>query len=383
MTGTSTYDFDLHGIVGIRLLDATPADLAKVDRQLGPLRRELDREPDISIRFVDETGAGPLTCVGLGDTGFHADDFFTLRGAGGVRGKALLPLDRIGRHPVIVCERRLLAVPHLLPVINFTALGKGVLPLHASAFTSGSMGVLVTGWAKSGKTESLLAGMSQGGHYIGDEWVYLTPDRQMLGLPEPIRLWGWHFEQLPSLLRARPRRDRIRLSVWRAAAAAGKAGSKAPLPGSALLRKGSPALERQTYLQVPPAELFGADAIALRGCLDAVVLVLSGTGADIEVGSAGPQEVSGRMRASLADERAPFMAHYRQFRYAFPGRRSEAVESAPATEARLLAELFDHRPAAKVVHPYPCDIAELGRAVLAAARDTPAAPTAGPEVVAS
>ncbi|HJR37723.1 MAG TPA: hypothetical protein VJ819_05000 [Nocardioidaceae bacterium] len=383
MTGTSTYDFDLHGIVGIRLLDATPEDLAKVGRQLGPLRRELDREPDISIRFVDETGAGRLTCVGLGDTGFDANGFFALRGAGGVRGKALLPLDRIGRHPVIVCERRLPAVPHLLPVINFTALGKGVLPLHASAFTSGSTGVLVTGWAKSGKTESLLAGMAQGADYIGDEWVYLTPDRQMLGLPEPIRLWGWHFEQLPSLLQARPRRDRIRLSVWQAAAAAGRAGSKAPLPGSALLRKGAPALDRQTYLQVPPAELFGSQAIALRGSLDAVVLVLSGEATNIDVGRAGPQEVSGRMRASLADERAPFMAHYRQFQYAFPGRHSEAVEAAPATEARLLAELFDHRPAARVVHPYPCDIAELGRAVLAAAHDMPAAPTTGPEVVAS
>ena len=110
MTGTSTYDFDLHGIVGIRLLDATPEDLAKVGRQLGPLRRELDREPDISIRFVDETSAGRLTYVGLGDTAFDANAFFALRGAGGVRGKALLPLDRIGRHPVIVCERWLPAV---------------------------------------------------------------------------------------------------------------------------------------------------------------------------------------------------------------------------------------------------------------------------------
>ena len=31
----ATYDFDLHGVVKVRLLDASPADAAKVARQLG------------------------------------------------------------------------------------------------------------------------------------------------------------------------------------------------------------------------------------------------------------------------------------------------------------------------------------------------------------
>ena len=34
-----TVDYDLHGIVGIRLLDARPTDARAVDRQLGRLRR--------------------------------------------------------------------------------------------------------------------------------------------------------------------------------------------------------------------------------------------------------------------------------------------------------------------------------------------------------
>ena len=34
MTPT-TRDFDLHGVVRLRVLDATPADVAKVERQLG------------------------------------------------------------------------------------------------------------------------------------------------------------------------------------------------------------------------------------------------------------------------------------------------------------------------------------------------------------
>jgi hypothetical protein len=259
------------------------------------------------------------------------------------------------------------SVPHLLAIINLTALANGVLPLHASAFTIGPAGVLVTGWAKSGKTESLLAGMAGGGSYIGDEWVYLSPDRQMFGLPEPIRLWAWHFDQMPNLLDNRPRVDRIRLRAWKTAAAMTRGVANSYLPGSALLRRGAPVFERQSYLQIPPEELFGADRIALKGHLDAVVLVLSHNAPGIAVGAAGPTEVSGRMLASLADERAPFSAQYLQYRYAFPEQTSTVVETAHDRERRLLSDLFDSRPAARVAHPYPCDITALGRAVRAAA----------------
>ncbi len=387
MTGTSTseraYDFDLHGIVGIRLLDATPADVATVTRQLGPLHADLDREPDLTIRFVDRAGTKPVSYVGLGDTGFNRDGFFVMKGRGGVAAKARIPFGEIGNRPQIVCERAMPAVPHLLAFINLTALSHGVLPLHASAFTIDSLGVLVTGWAKSGKTESLLAAMSEGGSYVGDEWVYLTPDRQMFGLPEPIRVWAWHLDQQPALLRGRPREERMRLSAWKAAATVARAGLTPHLPGSGLVRRGAPVIERQAYLQVPPTQLFGADRVALRGHLDSVVLMLSSSEPGITTGAAGPTEVSGRMLASLADERAPFMAHYRQFRFAFPGHASAVVDTAHEAEARLLSALFDGRPAARVVHPYPCDIAELGRTVLSAAHVVAQARTAPSEVEAS
>jgi hypothetical protein len=275
------------------------------------------------------------------------------------------------------------SVPHLLAFINLTAVARGVLPLHASAFTMGALGVLVTGWAKSGKTESLLGCVAEGGSYVGDEWVYLTPDRQMFGLPEPIRLWAWHLDQLPELLESRPREQRLRLAAWKAAGAMARAGATSRLPGAGIVRRATPVVERQAYLQIPPVELFGADRMALRGHLDSVVLVLSHSAPEIRTGTTGPTEVSGRMLASLADERAAFLTHYRQFRYAFPDRPSSLVETASEQEAQLLAALFDGRPAATVAHPYPCDIAELGRAVLSAARDVAQPRKAGTEVAAS
>jgi hypothetical protein len=354
--------------VGIRLLDASPANLATVARQLGLPATELDRAPDVTIRFAELTIHEPLTYVGLGETAYNRDGFFVLRGRGGNAGRTRVPFEALGRSPELVCEPSVAAVPHLLAIINLVALTKDVLPLHASAFTTGPLGVLVTGWSKGGKTEALLAAVRRGGCYVGDEWVYLTPDGDMLGLPEPIRVWDWQLQQFPDLLRPRTRADRARLSTWRGVRAAAAMASSSGLPGSGLARRAEPLTARQTYLQVPPKELFGADRVVLRGALDAVVLMLSHDSPDIVTDLAGPTEVSGRMAASLAEERAPFLAHYRQFRFAFPELSSPLVESAEAREAALLARLFDGRRCAKVSHPHPCDLAALGDAVLSAAR---------------
>lgn len=375
-----TYDFDLHGIVRVRLLDATTADLATVRRQLGPLQADVTGQPDITVRFVDTATTKPVTYVGVGDTGYNEDGFFILRGKGGARAKAMVSFATIGRGPEIVCERAMPAVPHLLAVLNLTALAKGVLPLHATAFTHDGLGVLVTGWSKSGKTESLLAAMAGGAEYVGDEWVFLGPEGQMWGLPEPIRVWAWQLEQQPDLLAARPVQDRRRLSTWRALSGLARAGGSASLPGAGLVRRGVPLIERQAYLQVPPAELFGADRVALRGTLDAVVLTMSHEAPATVTRAAGSTEISERMKASLAEERAPFLAHYRQFQYAVPGAACAAVDEAPAREARLLSALFDDRPASVVAHAYPCAIAELGEAVLEAAHQASRRDRSGAEV---
>jgi hypothetical protein len=367
-TGDGTVqDFDLHGIVGIRLLDATVGDIAKVQRQLGPLQATLDRDPDITIRFVDRATTKTVTYAGLNEGGFNEDGFFVLQGRDGVIAKVLLPFEQIGHDLRISCERAMPMVPDLLAIINLIALTKGVLPLHASAFSIEGTGVLITGWAKAGKTETLLGCMNQGARYIGDEWVYLTPDGSMLGLPEPIRLWAWHLEQFPEILHARRRRDRMRLSVWnRAALSAGRLSRM--FPGAGVLRKGTPVITRQAYLQVPPEELFGADAMQLKGPLDVVVLVLNHDSPQIVSQPVSPAEVAGRMAASLATERTQFMEHYDQFRYAFPDRVSDVVERAHETETALLRQVLEGRPAAKVLHPYPCDITELGNAVMQAVR---------------
>jgi hypothetical protein len=365
-SGVRTCDFDLHGVVGVRLLDATDHDVATVRRQLGPLEASLAGEPDIVVRFVDVVESGALTLVGVGESGFDHDSFLLLRGRGGAPGRTRIPFDRVARGIEITCERRLPAVPHLLAIINMTALAKGVLPLHATAFTVGSTGVLVTGWSKGGKTEALLGCMGLGADYVGDEWVYLTRDGRMLGLPEPIRIWGWQLDQLPALLRARPPAHRRRLRAWRGLARLAGSVARTDLPGSSLVRRAQPALERQTYLQVPPADLFGAERVSLRGRLDAAVLVMSHEHPGAVTQSVTPGEIAQRMQASLEEERAPLMSHYHHFRFAFPDRGNPVIDNAAELESKLLAGLLNDCPCVKVLHPHPCDLHLLGRTMMAA-----------------
>ncbi|HMQ30942.1 MAG TPA: hypothetical protein PKD53_09445, partial [Chloroflexaceae bacterium] len=48
--GHAWVDYDLHGLVGIRLIGASAGDAAAVTRQLGPVQAPLARDPDITIR---------------------------------------------------------------------------------------------------------------------------------------------------------------------------------------------------------------------------------------------------------------------------------------------------------------------------------------------
>lgn len=360
-------DFDLHGTVGIRVLGARGEDAAKVERQLGPVRSRLDREPDVTIRFVDRLDPdGPVTYSSWPDTGATADNFYLLQGRAGAPGRAIVPFQDVGGRCELVCERRLPVVPLLLAIVNFTALAKGLLPLHASAYVLDGRGVLATGWAKGGKTETLLGSVAHGAHYVGDEWVYLSEDGEMFGVPEPIRLWRWQLRQSPVLWRRVPLRDRTRMSVLNAVSAGATALLRQGADHGALasvVRRARPVLDRQIYVQVPPARLVGGERMALRGHVGDILFVTSHDEPTIRVDDVEGDEVAERMLASLAEEREPFMAFYRRFCFAFPDRRSDVVERAVSMERDLLHKVLGGRSLAWVRHPYPVDIAALHETV--------------------
>jgi hypothetical protein len=367
MNGTDylkQFDYDLHGIVGIRLINATDADAAIVTRQIGPIQKPLNRQPDIIIRFVDQLATDHLRYLGVEDAGFTEDSFLVLRSKQKSRAKVRIPFDQIGRRCEIVCERGALAVPLLIAIVNLTVLSKGALPIHASAFIYNGKGVLVTGWAKGGKTETLLAFTSRGASYVGDEWVYVSGDgKHMFGIPEPIRIWKWHLEDLPGYWSQVGRGDRARLqglnllvkTIDRAVASRALSAS-APVRA---LRRIRPLLKNQLYVQLKPHRLFGMNGSPVSGTPQKVLFVASQESPEITVSSVDPLEIAKRMVFSLQEERMEFLSYYLKFRFAFPDLRNELIDEAERLQVEALYRALAGKDAYEIYHPYPVSIPAL------------------------
>lgn len=356
MSTTEQADFDLYGLAGVRVVDGSPADGAIVARQLGPLPRTLERAPDVTIRFVDRLQpSSRLRYLGAREAGWDDDGYYILRSR---KQPAMvrLPIDRIGGPCEIVCERGLPAVPFLIAILNLAVLVNGNLPLHAAAFELDGRGVLVTGWSKGGKTELLMAATRAGARYIGDEWVYLSPDGQMHGIPEPVRLWDWHLDQLPDVRAMLGRAERIKLGTL---PLAGRVDTALPgrirrsAPGR-LWHRAVPVLDGQRHVDLQPERLFGPLG-PLTGRLDHVLFVVAAAGDEITVDPIAPEAVAASMVFSLLHERLDLTTIYLQARFAFPDLVNPHLERLEELQRERLSAFLAGHPAHRIVHPYPVD----------------------------
>jgi hypothetical protein len=361
-----TLDFDLHGIVGIRLLNATPGDIAAVKRQLGPIQTPLSRTPDIVICFVDKIpSASPVRYLGLDDVGFTEDAFLVFRAKYQTRVKVQIPFEQIGKQQCeIVCESGLPAVPLLIAILNLTALSKGALPLHASAFNYKGKGILTTGWSKGGKTEMLLTYASHGAEYIGDEWVYLSSDGQhMYGIPEPIRVWNWHLKELSYYKAKVSTSDLVRLRILNMVIKTLDWLEESKVTGRSSLvklsRRVNAILHRQINVDIPPERLFGKSVGATKGHPDKVFFVATHDSPEIRVHPIDPHEIVQRMVFSLQEERREFLSYYQKFRFAFPERSNPFIDQIEETQRKILTNVLAGKEAYAVYHPYPFSLPKL------------------------
>jgi hypothetical protein len=359
-------DYDLHGIVGVRLIRPSPGDAATVARQLGPMQRPLRREPDIVVRFVESLPTPDLQYVQLERNGFTREGFYLLRSSKR-KAKVRVDFSQIGKKCEIVCESGLRSVPLLLAIVNLTALGKGCVPLHASAFEYKGTGVLLAGWSKGGKTEALLAFAAQGARYIGDEWLWLDPSgRTMYGIPENIRLWDWHIEAFTHLRRQLSRSKLLwfRSVRWldRMQERLNGKGLSGLLP-IRLMREALPALKRQLNVQVAAQKIFGANLQPLTGTPQKVFFLTSQQSAGISVERADAFEVARRMAASVHHEELRLFEEYLAYKFAFPERKNELLERAAEQQCTLLCQALAGKEVYWVRHPYPVGLHELFEAM--------------------
>lgn len=371
-TGDSEIDLDVRGGALVRLVDAGDAELRAIRRQLGPvpaIERGAGAEPDLTIRFVDRLDRrGPVRRIGP-DAQLVGDAFVLTRGRRHSEVRVEVPVATLGSRPAtIVVERGTGAIPMLLPILAAGLLAREVATAHASAFLVDGRGVLVSGWAKGGKSETLLAFLTHGARYVGDEWLFVDPvGPTMFGPPEPIRLWDWQLAQVAAVRDAVSRRDRLRLSATGALARTltgiGRAG---PLGRGVLgeaARRGGAVVDRQRSRQFPVEELFGTGAIhAGPARIDRVVLVATSTEDEVRT-DVDPAEAAARIAATTAHELLDLEALRLAYRHALPDAPTTGLETIETRLRGIYARAFAEVPVIEVRHRHPPDIARLHRLV--------------------
>ena len=360
-----TVDFNIHGRVGIRLLDPSPADTAAVAKQLGPMQLPLSQDPDIVVRFVKKLPTEGLRYVEFEGSGFTKDGFFLLK-SGKRPAKVKIRFDQVGTQCEIVCESGLRSVPLLMAILNLTLLSKDCIPLHASAFTHQGKGILVTGWSKGGKTEALLAFAQHGARYVGDEWIILSGDGQkMYGIPENIRLWEWHLDNAPTVRSQVSRQDRI---LFRAIhgledlqiLAAKNFGKTFPVR---LLGRAMPMLKRQLNVCLKPETVFGSNLGPFEAKPEKLFLLLSDNDPTVRVERADPLTIARQMASSVRYEQVTLMEQYLASKFADPSMKSDFIEAAHKTQSLMLLRALEGKPAYTVRHPYPVSFDQLYEAM--------------------
>jgi hypothetical protein len=358
-------DFDLHGIVTVRLVDATTADIEAVRRQLGLAPISPSATPDLTIRFVPDLATENMALLDLEASGFTADGFFLLRSSKRPA-KVKLPLERLGEPCEIVAQSGLRSVPLLANVVGLRFLRKGYVPLHASAFRYAGCDVLVAGWSKGGKTEALLAFAAHGARYVGDEYLMLSADgARVYGIPEAIRTWDWQIKQVASLRKQLSTGRRILFASIRCL------DLLQASCGLRRLQEALPPLKRQLNVTFAPQRIFADRTGPFSAGVDKVFLMVTHQKTSIEVERVTADLVARRMAASAAFELGRLMARYQEYRYAFPDRRNELLEDASARLSEMLLSALRGKEAYEVRHPHPMSLRKLYEAMRPFVEGTP------------
>ena len=349
-------DYDIHGIVGIRLVEPTDKDAAVVANQLGLTQASLRRAPDIIIYFKKRLPASTLKYLGLDFAGFADEGFFVLK-SNWAKTKVQIPFEKIGGQCEIICESGLGSIPLLSHIINFTFLKKNYIPLHASAFLYNGIGILVAGWATGGKTEALLSFAKHGAQYIGDEWIILSSDGQeMFGIPVPTSIKNWQFKYIPELLPKISKQQKTLfksihiLEAIQRKFSQGKFKNFLPLK---LLNKGLPGLRRQLKIWVSPREFFKNCFCEQRATPDKLFLIVMHTESDVKVEACDPMEIAQRMMSANEYEQLHFFEYYKAFKFAFPRLRNEFLENIDELQNTLIYSALEGKEAYKVLRPSP------------------------------
>ena len=359
-------DFDIHGIVGLRLINPSESDVKYISKLLSHFRSELAREPDITIVYKESWDLGNISYLGLNEAAFNEDGFYILT-SGRQALKVKIPFEQIGDKCEIVCEQGIVGIPLLHYVINLTLLKKNYLPIHASAFSYNDINALVIGWSKGGKSEALFSFVNHGAKFIGDETVILSADgKKMFGIPVPVSIWEWQFSEIPDLMPPLSIQKKVLFGGVHFLDGIYKASKKVKINNNSIVRllgDALPALRKQLNIRVAPEKIFNGKLEWEKVTLDKIILAMSYSEDEISVSECNKDEITDRMISSNLFEFDSFYNYYSTFKFAFPGIKNDFLEMVPDIYNELLPKALSGIESYKVLHPYPVSYEKLYEAM--------------------
>ena len=204
----------------------------------------------------------------------------------------------------------------------------------------------------------MLAFMSAGASYIGDEYIYIDRESgRMFGIRKPVTLWEWHLEELKQYWGVIDARERSRLRTLNTTLKFLEWTAKHRLIPTNLLINASERLadeiQRRMATKIAPEELFGESAVVSEGSIDLLLFTSTHRSKEVILHPLDPSEVAKRMVHSLQHQRLYFLSYYYKFRYAFPDRYNHFIEEAALIEEQALVETLSGKETYGFFHPYP------------------------------
>lgn len=352
-------DFDIHGIVGIRLVNPQKSDIKFLSEKLGKFNKPLNREPDIIFNFTKKIDIPSFTYLGLTAI-FTEDSFFAVSRKENLLMK--IPFETFGEKSEYLIESGCYDIPWLFDIINFTFLKKNYIPIHATAFKVNDTGIMIIGWSKGGKTESLLAFANHGAHYIGDEWIILSNDgNTIFGIPVPICIWEWQFENIPRLLPKTGLQQKVLYKFIHFLDLIHKGLKKFGFEKSflsSILNKAMPIFNQQLNIRVNPEKIFKSNQLN-TATLDKIILSFSHNDSEYKLEKSDYLDLVKHAYYSNSYEQSEFLNLYKEYKFAFPDSKNDFLEDLDNLQYTLLKDAFKNKETYIFKHPYPMKFEDM------------------------
>lgn len=83
--------------------------------------------------------------------------------------------------------------------------------VHASAFVMDNKAYLMTAWANTGKTGTVLSALYSGASYLGDDLCIIDKDGNIFSYPVPLNLFDYNLRDYPDLVKELSLSTRVKL----------------------------------------------------------------------------------------------------------------------------------------------------------------------------